>query len=180
MEIEDLQEYFWTDSKVVLGYINNDEKRFQVFVANRIQRIKSSREPSGWQYVASEDNPVDHASRGLSTKELVESNWLTGPSFLWQRDLPKEGEIKVGELDEDDPEIKRAQVHTTEANEEKSLSDRLQKFSDWKRAVRAIARLKRLAKEARGLQTRSNEATTLEERKDAEQFSIRSRRSIQL
>ena len=86
----------------------------------------------------------------------------------------------MGELDEDDPEIKRAQVHTTEANEEKSLSDRLQKFSDWKRAVRAIARLKRLAKEARGLQTRSNEATTLEERKDAEQFSIRSRRSIQL
>lgn len=52
MELEDLREYFWTDSKVVLGYINNDTRRFHVFVANRIQRIKSSTEPSQWQYVA--------------------------------------------------------------------------------------------------------------------------------
>lgn len=172
MEIGDLQEYFWTDSKVVLGYINNDERRFHVFVANRIQQIKSSTEPSQWQYVASENNPADHASRGLTSKELVESNWFTGPSFLKLRDIPKEKEIKVGELKEDDPEIKRAQVHTTEAKEERSLPDRLQKFSDWKRAVRAIARLKRLAKEVQGLKTRSNEATTLEERNDAEQFII--------
>ncbi len=172
MEIENLQEYFWTDSKVVLGYINNDEKRFHVFVANRIQQIKSSTEPSQWQYVASENNPADHASRGLMAKELVESNWFTGPSFLWQRDIPKEEEFKVRELNEDDPEIKRAQVHTTKANEERSLSDRLQKFSDWKRVVKAIARLKRLAKEVKGLKTRSNEVTTLEERMQAEQFMI--------
>ncbi len=72
-------------------------------------------------------------------KELVESSWFTGPSFLWQRDLPKEEEFKVRELNEDDPEIKRAQVHTTKANEERSLADRLQKFSDWKRVVKAIA-----------------------------------------
>lgn len=42
LEIDDLDEYFWTDSKVVLGYINNDAKRFHVFVANRVQRIKQS------------------------------------------------------------------------------------------------------------------------------------------
>lgn len=172
MEIEDLQEYFWTDSKVVLGYINNDEKRFHVFVANRIQQIKSSTEPSQWQYVASENNPADHASRGLMAKELVESNWFTGPSFLWQKELPNKEKIKVQDLNEDDPEIKRAQIHTTKANEERSLSDRLHKFSDWKRAVRAIARLKRFAKEVKGLKTRSNEATTLDERMDTEQFII--------
>ncbi|XP_056603346.1 uncharacterized protein LOC130420207 isoform X2 [Triplophysa dalaica] len=172
MEMENLQEYFWTDSKVVLGYINNNERRFHVFVANRIQQIKSSTEPSQWRYVCSENNPADHASRGLMAKELVESNWFTGPRFLWQKDLPKEEEFKVRELNEDDPEIKRAQVHTTEANEEKSLLDRLQKFSDWKRVVRAIARLKRLAKEVKGLKTRSNEVTTLEERMEAEQFII--------
>ncbi len=121
MEIEDLQEYFWTDSKVVLGYINNDERRFHVFVAHRIQQIKSSTEPSQWLYVASENNPADHASRGLTTRELVESNWLMGPSFLWQRDLPKEEGIKVGELKEDDVEIKGAQVHTTQVKEERFL-----------------------------------------------------------
>ncbi|XP_057677992.1 uncharacterized protein LOC130907200 [Corythoichthys intestinalis] len=173
MEIEDLHNYFWTDSKVVLGYINNDEKRFHLFVANRIQQIKTSTTPSQWQYVASEDNPADHASRGRTTKELVKSNWFTGPSFLWHKNLPTSENMKVGELDQDDPEIKRAHVHTTKTKEQRSLLDRLQNFSDWNRTVQAIARLKRLAKQLTGLKTRSNDTTTVEERKDAEQFIIK-------
>lgn len=36
LEIDNLHEYFWTDSKVVHGYINNNARRFHVFVANRI------------------------------------------------------------------------------------------------------------------------------------------------
>jgi len=39
LEMEFDEEYFWTDNKVVLGYINNDVRRFRV-VANRIQQIK--------------------------------------------------------------------------------------------------------------------------------------------
>jgi len=46
LEFQDIREYYWTDSKVVQGYINNDAKRFHVFVANRIQTIRSSTEPS--------------------------------------------------------------------------------------------------------------------------------------
>ncbi len=161
LELDGICEYYWTDSKVVLGYINNDARRFHVFVANRIQQIRTSTEPSQWRYVASNLNPADHASRGLTVKELTEYNWFTGPSFLWQRELPKE-DIKVGEVDEGDPELKKAQVLTTKVKEEMSLSDRLERFSDWKRAVKAIARLKRCARSVKGLV----------ERKDAEQFII--------
>lgn len=75
----------------------------------------------------------------------------------------------MGELSDEDPEIKRAQVHTTKAKGERSLSDRLQKFSDLRRTVRAIARLKRLAKKVKGLKIRSNKVTM---QKDAEQFII--------
>ena len=32
-----LQETFWSDSKVVLGYIRNTAKKFNIFVANRVQ-----------------------------------------------------------------------------------------------------------------------------------------------
>ena len=32
------EEYFWTDSKVVLSYINNDARRFHVYVANRLSK----------------------------------------------------------------------------------------------------------------------------------------------
>jgi hypothetical protein len=41
-------------------------------------------------------------------------------------------------------------------------------FSDWARVVKAIARLKRRVKEAMGLKLRSSEATSIEERREAE------------
>ena len=34
LDIEWKNETFWTDSKVVLGYINNNTKKFKIFVAN--------------------------------------------------------------------------------------------------------------------------------------------------
>ena len=35
MDLADIHEYFWTDSKVCLGYIQNEVRRFHVYVANR-------------------------------------------------------------------------------------------------------------------------------------------------
>ena len=67
-------EYFWTDSSIVLSYINNDAKRFNVFVANRVQQIKDYTTSSQWRYVKSEDNIADCASRGVNIKELQKSN----------------------------------------------------------------------------------------------------------
>ena len=42
----EIKEYFWTDSKVVLSYIKNNWKRFNIFVANRVQLIKESSDVS--------------------------------------------------------------------------------------------------------------------------------------
>lgn len=143
-----------------------------MFVANRVERIKQSTESAQWRYVASEDNPADHASRGLTAGQLIASNWLTGPDLLWQKDLPSQV-VKVGEISSNDPELKKAQVHDTQAKEVRSLLDRLHKFSDWMRMVKAIARLKRLAKEKKGLKPRSCEASSLEERREAELVIIK-------
>ena len=59
------KEYFWTDSKVVLGYINNSSKIFLIFVANRIQFIRENADPKQWFYVLTKENPADDSSRGL-------------------------------------------------------------------------------------------------------------------
>ena len=40
LEYENVTEWFWTDSKIVLGYIANNARRFHVFVANRVQQIR--------------------------------------------------------------------------------------------------------------------------------------------
>jgi len=40
LDLDEFQEVFWTDSKVVLGYIANESERFHTFVANRVQQIQ--------------------------------------------------------------------------------------------------------------------------------------------
>ena len=73
LKYDHTEEYFWTDSTVVLGYINSHAKRFHVFVANRIQQIRDGSSAEQWCYVASEKNPADHASRGMRAEKFVEA-----------------------------------------------------------------------------------------------------------
>ena len=95
----DVKEYFWTDSKIVLGYVNNEARRFHVYVANRVQQIRDLTNPSSWQYIDTESNPADHASRGLTASQLLQgSRWLMGPAFLWKEGVfqpQKKKEIRV-------------------------------------------------------------------------------------
>ncbi|XP_043209382.1 uncharacterized protein LOC122374611 [Amphibalanus amphitrite] len=51
LDIPELNEVFWTDSKVVLGYIYNESKRFHVFVSNRVQQIRQATRPTQWRHV---------------------------------------------------------------------------------------------------------------------------------
>ena len=53
---------FYTDSKMVLGYIQNESRRFYVCVANRIKIIRSISDPSQWRYVDTSVNPEDSAT----------------------------------------------------------------------------------------------------------------------
>lgn len=136
-----LSHFYWTDSKVVLGYLSNEARRFHVFVANRIQQIKDHTKPSQWRYVSSKQNPADIASRGATAKELHSgSKWFRGPEFLWERELP-EREEEPSEVNQDDPEVKRTQcfISKSEPIQFSSFLERLRYFSDWHRAKRAVA-----------------------------------------
>ena len=55
----------WTDSAIVLGYITNRQKRFQMFVANGVTAIHQLTNPDQWSHVDGKLNPADLASRGL-------------------------------------------------------------------------------------------------------------------
>ncbi|XP_047666930.1 uncharacterized protein LOC125140835 [Tachysurus fulvidraco] len=85
LEMKIDQEFFWTDSQVVLAYINNEARRFHVFVANRVQLIRDVTDPSQWCYVNTTDNPADYASIGLNASAISTSMWLSGPKFLWEQ-----------------------------------------------------------------------------------------------
>lgn len=143
LELKIDQEYFWTDSQVVLAYINKEARRFHVFVANRVQRIRERSDPAQWCYVDTDQNPADHASRGLKVTEFVSSNWLTGPKFLWERDIVTP--ILKPELLVADPEVKTTQSLQVKVVKEGNFLERLKRFSKWSIALGAIARIQRLA-----------------------------------
>lgn len=78
--------FFWTDSQVVLHWIRGNEKKWKVFVTNRIIKILEFSKPSQWHYIPSKENPADILSRGLNPSELNNNQlWFHGPSWLRQR-----------------------------------------------------------------------------------------------
>ena len=50
---------YWTDSAIVLHYINCTQSRFKTFVANRISTVHSVSMPKQWRFIPSEDNISD-------------------------------------------------------------------------------------------------------------------------
>nr|XP_054775476.1 uncharacterized protein LOC129283920 [Lytechinus pictus] len=100
---------FWTDSMIVLNYIQNKEKRFHTFVSNRLAIIHNATETDQWYHIDSTLNPADILSRGIPASQLKESSrWLNGPEFLQQPQefWPTFPSEKQG-IDDDDPEVKR-------------------------------------------------------------------------
>ena len=61
-----IKEYFWTDSKVVLGYFNNDAKRLKFFVTNTVQSIWENSDVAQWMYIDQRSTPSDDKSRRIS------------------------------------------------------------------------------------------------------------------
>ena len=147
----DIKEHFWTDSKIVLGYVNNEAKRFHVYVANRVQQIRDVTNPSSWLYVSTELNPADHASRGLTASQLLQgTNWLTGPLFLWKSGTFQPEKIEEFQVTESDPEVRKAAVFTSRVESratqapEPLTSSRLRHMSSWQHVLKAIALCLRL------------------------------------
>ncbi|KAM3936841.1 uncharacterized protein RB166_001498 [Leptodactylus fuscus] len=141
IHVDDVQ--FYTDSKVVLGYINNQTKRFYVYVSNRVERIRKSSKPEQWHYVPSHLNPADCATRPSSVSAFAKSSWLTGPEFLLNEGKETSGQDVFNLQDPDnDPEI-RPEVSTliTRSVRRSGLDcHRFERFSRWLKLVRTIAR----------------------------------------
>ena len=84
LDVYVVDEICWTDSQVVLGYINSDVRRFEVFVANRVQQIRDHTSTKQWHFIESGSNLADDASGGLDSKMKHQiKRWFNGPSILW-------------------------------------------------------------------------------------------------
>ena len=131
---------FYSDSKVVLGYLNNTSRRFYTYVANRVNRIRHSTSPSQWRYIKSTNNPADLASRPSTAAELGRSRWFEGPEFLqsMHNDINEVAfELVNPDIDAEvraEPLVCKTNLQTLGLG-----SSRLSRFSHWRKLCRVIA-----------------------------------------
>ncbi|XP_028314842.1 uncharacterized protein LOC114470696 [Gouania willdenowi] len=130
---------FWTDSTTVLKYLNNETKRFQTFVANRISVVRDATEVAQWRYVNTKENPADEASRGLTAERFLNCRrWIEGPEFLYkqQQKWPKPYlEIAISVHD---PEIKQdVTVNAIVTNPLNPTNTLINYFSSWRNLTTA-------------------------------------------
>lgn len=132
---------YFTDSRVVLGYINNTTRRFFNYVCNRVQRILVLTKADQWHYVHTKSNPADIGSRGCMSSEAL-ATWLHGPDSLQtiQKDT-----YETFPLILPDKEV-RQDVSVLKTTITTRIPDRFEHFSSWKRLVDAFVILKRAAR----------------------------------
>ncbi|XP_072398237.1 uncharacterized protein [Diabrotica undecimpunctata] len=161
----------WTDSQIVLAWINSHPSRWSIFVANRITQIQELTRTYLWSHVSSKDNPADILSRGTTPALLVDNTlWWHGPHFLMNA-TTKFNEF-VPNIDITDiPEIK-ATLHAVN-NSKPTLYTTFCKFSSFTRLQRVIAYCNRYIYNLKNKENKRNGVLSASELIEAEQRIVK-------
>ena len=126
---------YWTDSTIVLHWINTSPHTLKTFVANRVTEIQQKTHTSDWRHIPTSDNPADLISRDQSLEDFLRPTiWQHGPEWLQQpkKYWPTWNPVPLTEI----PEQKNATcLSVTPADH--SL---LERFSSWLKLIRITAR----------------------------------------
>ncbi|XP_075250898.1 uncharacterized protein LOC142343097 [Convolutriloba macropyga] len=79
--------YAWTDSTVTIAWLQEFPRKWKTFVANRVAKIQNIIPSSNWNFVLTEENPADCASRRILVANLAKhSLWWNVPHWLEKSD----------------------------------------------------------------------------------------------
>ncbi|XP_060823984.1 uncharacterized protein LOC132911379 [Bombus pascuorum] len=126
---------YWTDSTIVLHWINTSPHTLKTFVANRVAHIQRQTQTSDWRHLPTTDNPTDLISRGQTPEDLLRSTmWQQGPKWFQksERYWPTRNPVPLTEI----PEQKKATCLSL-IPADHSL---LERFSSWPKLIRITAR----------------------------------------
>lgn len=135
---------YFTDSRVVLGYIHNDncKRQFFVYVTNRVERIRSFSQPNQWKFVPTHLNPADEGARGVFPKDIANCVWLKGTAHLFRKN--EENTAERFPLQEPNEDIELRPVCWKAECKPLLWTLRFERFSSWDNLVEDVALLKRL------------------------------------
>ncbi|XP_063618245.1 uncharacterized protein LOC134791133 [Cydia splendana] len=139
----------WTDSTVVLAWLNKHPSSWKTFVANRVAEILNTMDSAQWSHIRTKENPADCASRGMQPAELKEHDlWKFGPKLLHDKVIqyakPKNNDTNLEQA---------ARVHVGIVEEEF-----WNKYSSLNRLIRVVAYCRRFLRKRDS--TQNNQVNT--------------------
>lgn len=144
----------WTDSKIVLAWINHDKNDLKQFVGNRVQIIQQHSLVENWHHVRSELNPADLISRGSSIEKLLHNKlWWNGPPLDGLSEQPYyQGADELSGIAKEALR-KQTVVHAVIDNESFRVSNVIDvtRFSSWNKLLRVTARVMKFLNRCRRL-----------------------------
>ena len=153
--------FYWTDSQIVLAYIQQQSRRFHTFTANRVSEIHSSSSPDDWHHIPGELNPADACSRGVSGAALCDlCSWWNGPRFLREIPMTWPGQKKPPpDLETADPEVRNPPVVFSTQLLQPVLPDPA-RFSSWRKYKRIVAWVIRFITNLKAMVTKGDRILT--------------------
>lgn len=137
--------YAWTDSMVVLGWLQGNISRWKTFVANRVGEILAIIPASNWRHVKSENNAADCASRGLWPSQLTNHTlWWEGPQMMKEQHIFPLHTYELPTLD-----MKRQQTCALVIEPPTIIKNLLQTYNSMTKTVRTLAWISRFITNAR-------------------------------
>ncbi|GFS63221.1 DUF5641 domain-containing protein [Trichonephila clavipes] len=147
LNMPDLKVTLWSDSPTALWWIK-EYGNWSVFVANRVKEIRQLTQIQSWKYVPGNMNIADLLSRGCSPRQMLNSKWWEGPSWLKQNsEYWPDGEISCEpqEVNVERKETKNANVDP--ANDAPPLL--ICNVSDYDKMIRVFAWILRFVNNCR-------------------------------
>ncbi|XP_018374271.1 PREDICTED: uncharacterized protein LOC108768369 [Trachymyrmex cornetzi] len=129
--------HWWTDSTIVLAWLQSSSRTWTSFVANRVGQIHQLTAVQDWHHVNGKYNPADLLSRGISPDQLTKSQlWWSGPTWL-KLDKAHWPIAPLNIRRQDIPEFKSKTIAATATTQ--STSELFERYSSFTKLSRVVA-----------------------------------------
>ncbi len=144
--------FAFSDSQIVLSWLNYNVNQLKQFVSNRISKILNFIPKDRWFFVDTKSNPADLATRGINVDKFVSNSlWQKGPNWLTSNFVEHTNvEIK---FNKDLPETRNVKIQSLVSTIDFSI---LSRFSSYNKLINVIAYILRFLNNTRKHQCNYN------------------------
>ncbi len=140
---------YFTDSQIVLAWVQSHARNYKPFVSSRVGEIQSNSNPAEWRHINGDLNVADDVSRGVAATEL-NGRWEHGPAFLQLPENQWPEEVSNAyEEQEIDTEQRKVKIVLNFASTKAEEVMNIKKFSSWRRLIRVTAYVRRFIQRCR-------------------------------